>query len=692
MAMRRDWLFLAFLIASSAHAANPYVTNWFGNTYGHPDKAVPYTTKSILLAPNGDVLLNTRSSEQVYVHQIYGPDGNWKGKYNGEKKGGNAICADATHFYFNLDEDTGLTLIKGRLSDYGKVSQATITTIGELVAMTCANGKVYLSDEVNRKVFIRNTSDLSAAGELNISGQVATPGAIAGDAAGNIWLVDIVDNDVHCYDASGVHEASKTITSVARPVALAADLARNLLFVADTGPDYNIKVFDISGAAPVLAETIGVSGGVYEGTTTKGTLGPLRFNGFCAMSVNSAGNLAVNCPGVNVWRGTEIRWLRRNGGTWEETAMVRGDHFVDSGDIDDHDETLLFSMDLKYTMDYSKPAGQGWKAVAVTTDPFAFPHDPRNWEGNKVIGITMRHIQGQRFIYASSEDDRLLMIYRFDPENYGEIGIPCGLQAHNYIADMDAVWGSAQPVTQGQGRWMWVDQNADGTIQRSETSVLGPAGGAGYSVDKEGTIWFPTNIKVGGVKRSQLYGVPLESINAGGVPVYDEPANPVPTVDPMREITYAVYNPDTDVMVQFGETADKPFTDGFSLIRAAIRYDNWASGAPTTAWLYDQFQTNDLGAIHHVYAEDDYMLAGRRDGYIQVHRMSDAQQIIRLEAGPEVQGTAGKLDHGPALLRAQKRSNGEYVVLVEEDGWCKLLLYQWLPPHQAFSAGFQAYR
>lgn len=680
---------LGVATAGGAEVSQNYVTSWFGNTFGSAEQAVPYTVKSILLTDAGRVLINTRSSEQVYVHQIYGPDGRWEGKYHSEKKGGNAICSDGQYVYFNYDhkrDKDGVRLHKHRLSNYAKVQSPDVSDrVGDLVGMACAGGRLFLSDATHRTVHIYNASDLSYAGEIDIAGHVGAPGKIAADGRGNVWLIDTEDNEVHCYDTAGAHVGARKITSasVARPSAVAVDVARDLLFVADNGPGYDIKVFDISGAAPVLVETVGVKGGVYEGTTTKGTTGPLRFNGIYAMSVNGRGDLAVNCAGTNVWRGAEIRWMRRTADGWEETAVVRGDHFVDSADIDDGDETVIYSMDFKYRMDYNEPAGQQWTVEAVTTDPLGFPDDPRNHEGNKVIGVTVRRVRGHKLMYASSEDDRFLMIYRFEPSTHGEIAIPCGLNSHSYIADMAHVWGNRQPVDETtKKRWMWVDHDADGAIDANETTVLETSqSGRGYYVDSQGTIWVASQPKLD-VKRGavQMFALdPEHGFNDKGVPLYGPAPEPTPTVDPMRKISYAVYNPDTDVMVLFGATVDKPYTSGFDLPRAAARYDNWSSGEPTLAWLHDAFETTTLGAIHHVYAEGDFMFAGRRDGHVQVHRMSDGQEILRLEAGPEVGFTAGKLDHGPALLRARQRENGEYLVIVEEDGWCKLLLYQWAP-------------
>ena len=76
------------------------------------------------------------------------------------------------------------------------------------------------------------------------------------------------------------------------------------------------------------------------------------------------------------------------------------------------------------------------------------------------------------------------------------------------------------------------------------------------------------------------------------------------------------------------------------------------------------------------------MFAGRRDGHIQVHDMTDGTYLFSIHAGPQTDYRDGSLDHGPALLRAQKRGNGEYLIIEEESGHCKLMLYQWsgVPP------------
>lgn len=281
------------------------------------------------------------------------------------------------------------------------------------------------------------------------------------------------------------------------------------------------------------------------------------------------------------------------------------------------------------------------------------------------------------------------MVYRFDPNHFGHIAIPCALVASSYIERMAEVWGDKQPVTKAtKQRWAWVDFNGDGHIDSDETLLLGTSGpGSGYFVDKVGTIWTATEEKLNG-KRSHIHEYRLDPNNgvmANGVPLYTSLPKKTFNTSPMRRLSYVTYDPDRDVMIQFGETDDKKFTSGFDLPRAIARYDNWSTGTPTLMWFNDSFRTEDLYAIKHCYHEEDYVLAGQRSGHIQIHRVSDGRQVMLLKAGPEVNYTVGKLDKGPALLRAHKRSNGEYLFVVEEDGYCKLLLYQWTPfPERRF--------
>lgn len=664
-------------------AERQYVNSWIGNTFGTPEKAVPYTIKSILLTDDEHVYINTRSSEQIYVHQIYDGRGNWVGKYDTlNKKGGNAIASDGTHLYYNHDFKTDW-IQKSRLKDHQKINRVNVS-FGEIVGMACGNGVLYASDKTNTVIRRLRTTDLSLLDSIDVSAQIREAGRIAVDGDGSVWIIDVANTDIHCYDASGTHWNTKKISSVDKPACLAVDRSRRLLYIANNGEDYNIKVFDISGDVPALDSTVGVTGGAFQGTSTKGRLGPLRFNGIYAISVNSAGNLAISCGGASIWKGAEVRWLRKSNGKWSEAALVRADHFCDSADIDDGDENIIYDMDFKYRMDYSKPPGQQWKNVAVTVCPFLFPHDPRKFDGNKTPGVTVRRVRGRTLVYMSSEDDRFLMVYRLDPERFGEILIPCGVFTHNHIKKMEPHWGSAQP--EGNYRWMWTDTSGDGCIDSDETKVLNDlaTGGTGWFVDKNGTVWDNATWKVDGVKRGHILQFPLTDVNQHGVPLYSAHPKVTPVADPMRGITYQVYDPDRDVMVLWGETEEKRYTSGFKLSRAAICYDNWSS-SPKVRWIHDGFDTSTRGAIHHCWAEGDFMFAGRRDGHIQVHRMSNGRYLFSIHAGPETGYRDGSLDHGPALLRVQKRDNGQYLIIEEESGHCKLMLYQWLgmPPRYA---------
>ena len=691
---------VGWALAAVASAQQREVVNsWIGNTYGVPEKAVPYTVKSILLADDGRVYVNTRSSEQIYVHQIYDRRGNWVGKYDvRNKKGGNAIAGDGEFLYYNHDFKVDW-IQKTRLRDHRPVVRVDVS-FGEIVGMACHGGVLYCSDKTNARIHQLDTKDLSPIESLDVSADAAQPGRIAVDARGNLWVIDSADRHVHRYDADDVRAvqgdiespatraqssralpSSFCIASIDKPSCLAVDRRRELLYVADNGEDYNVKVFDISGESPVLDGTVGVTGGAFEGTTTKGRLGPLRLNGVYAIGVNAAGDLAVSCGGASVWKGAEIRWLKQTDGAWTETALVRADQFCDGADVDDGDETAIYDMDFKYRMDYTQPPGQQWKNEAVTVCPFLFPHDPRRHDGNKTPGVTVRRVRGRKFVYMSSQDDRFLMVYRLDPQRFGEILIPCGAFTHNHITRMEPHWGSAQP--EGNYRWMWTDTDGDGSIDPDETHVLShlTPGGTGWFVDRDGTIWDNGTWKVGGgkvggQKRGHLLRFALTGINPHGVPVYGRRPEITPVADPIRGITYQVYDPEHDVMVLWGETAEKRYTSGFKLSRAAICYDNWSTSREVR-WLFDKFQTSTTGAVHHCWAEGDFMFAGRRDGHVQVHDMADGAHLFSIHAGPETGHRDGSLDHGPALLRVHRRACGEYLILEEESGHCKLMLYQW---------------
>jgi hypothetical protein len=64
-----------------------------------------------------------------------------------------------------------------------------------------------------------------------------------------------------------------------------------------------------------------------------------------------------------------------------------------------------------------------------------------------------------------------------------------------------------------------------------------------------------------------------------------------------------------------------------------------------------------------------------KNSEVSVYNAATGKQVQKLKPGPEVAGESGWVDI-PYGIRAFRRSNGEYLVFVEEDWKGKVIVYQ----------------
>ncbi|MCM3755408.1 hypothetical protein M3665_26160, partial [Bacillus licheniformis] len=140
---------------------------------------------------------------------------------------------------------------------------------------------------------------------------VTGPGALALDAAGNLWVARKSAGVVAQFSPTGAAMNTLQMAAGARPASLYFDASMGRLMVGDEGPDMNIKVYGGLPGLPVQVGTFGVQGGYLDTTTgIKGQVGDKRFTRVAALGKDAAGNLYVL---NNAWGGG---WdLGRNGST-----------------------------------------------------------------------------------------------------------------------------------------------------------------------------------------------------------------------------------------------------------------------------------------------------------------------------------------------------------------------------------------
>jgi len=202
----------------------------------------------------------------------------------------------------------------------------------------------------------------------------------------------------------------------------------------------------------------------------------------------------------------------------------------------------------------------------------------------------------------------------------------------------------------------------------------------GSYVDKNGTIWDGSS---GTIKKTAITG-----FNSSGYPTFvTTNAGTRPAI--FKDIQRLVYDADSDVMYIAGYTYDHPIVPDWGQIGTEIaRYDNW-SGTPVFKWRkYVQREYQGIYSNPNVICQaGDYIFYGggsnngmSENGDVWIMRKSDGELVGVMEPTSVVggKGNTGWIDMGFAM-DAFRRSNGEYLVAVEEDFMGRNLIYRWCP-------------
>jgi hypothetical protein len=224
-------------------------------------------------------------------------------------------------------------------------------------------------------------------------------------------------------------------------------------------------------------------------------------------------------------------------------------------------------------------------------------------------------------------------------------------------------WPATQP---DYGEWLWTDNNGNGQMDEGEYQTTGAevSANGGFWVDNALNIWrYGTTI----VKISCI------GLDANGNPTYSfnaqisEPVPPTSIISGDYGKGNIEYDSDNDAMYLLTSNGDG--TGGF-----VSKYSNWSSGNRTADW-----KISSLGSQSMCTAGDYLFTINGRDCKVYIYALSDGKFVGKIDPS----GPIGWIDI-PYGIRATKRSNGEYVIVTEEDSKGKLLLFRFssLNPNQ----------
>lgn len=598
-------------------------TSWIGNSFGGADnKWVQNYVDEIEVSPDGTVYTASEWDEAGRCSGIY-KDGDVNPEllkqYDG--KGGHKAWGWGTAGQSVAIDATYIYLVntEGELLRFRRDNHKYVDQIvvGKAAGMTASDTTLCIVGD-NGDVQLRSLDDLSAVRTFN----VANARDAAFDRKGSLWV--LAGTQILRFNSQGELLPEK-IVDAGKPTAISID-NRGRLVVCDNGPRSQVLFYDVSGA-PRMKECFGIQGGIAAGTP--GEVKAQKLFHLAGAGTDATGNLFIALSG-GAWDGTVLRKFAPGGKlVWE----LNGLHFLDSAVVDPaSDGARVYAGEEHYTMDYAQPPGKQAALRGYTFDP-STQDDPRRKEGSYHAAFA-RRVSGKLLLFKTDMYTNAVEVYYFTPER--------------------------------------------GEFAQRGYSYKRLLGGWGVWADHDGNLW-----ECGG---KQIRMTPLTGFDANSKPQYgaaqsfDSPA----LFDSLQRIQYF---PQSDTMYLAGYTPGKKEETWGIVGKVLARYDDWSKGNREPKWVLDvphDFtpKSGPKVLMKSMAVEGDYIfLVGvETRAQVQVFRAADGKFVGYLNPGPMLGGVevTGWVDM-PNALSAFRRSNGEYLVFVEEDYRNKVILYRWRP-------------
>ena len=724
---------LAALLCLAAFAASAETvlnakTSWIGNTFGFGDGTwTQINITAIAVAPDGKVYTNApwdESGAEASTYQNGKMLGFAGGTHGWGTGGGNAIAVNRRYVFMavSVGNEKGHLVGQGIWPQKGKqwfgisrrkIEDPKLSALFQpaVAAANSANGAadphaqlaagflmmnevatgahadidglaandttLYASNTTQNRIEVYDAESM----QKKAAWSVHEPGRIALAPDGTLWVLTgtLTDSTPHVahYSASGQLLADTLpLPADSVPVDIALD-AHGRVLIADNGPRQQVLFF---------SKNAGSLRGLGHARRTRrhlrGRRGPAG-----AAALQWANRRRRRCAWQRLrlhqrhrsalraaWRGARrhagklrARWPATLAGARAAVRRRRMDRSGAPGQRLHRQQALPARS--------HEAAGTGLEIRRVPVESLQVSGRPRV-SHRPVAGLPIaRQLKGHTFLYLTDMYADHLKIYRFDSAHDGETAIPSG-----FIAGRERPVANVPNAPPG-GDWMWRDMNGNGQFASDEftpnTSGTRLAGGWGWWVDTHGDIWRTSDIK--GIHRLHFGG-----LDAKGNPVYsysDMTTYPVP--QPFTELRRAIYVPETDSLYVTGYTADAAVQAGFwkEVGRVLVRYDNWSSGKPVQRYVITlpwHTQAKPIETIIGLTVEGQYVFAVEPVGTVHVLDKDSGKEVGVIRPGPEVGKASGWVDV-PNGVSAYRRSDGEYLVFVEEDARGKVMMYRWKP-------------
>lgn len=682
-----------------APTASP-TTSWLGNSLpgilgSTPSGFVQDTVDAAYVYSDGTVFTNSSWDEGGQEAGIYKGGANtgqllWT--HGSGRTGGGAITADASYVYMAISQNSeggttannayglqsypaaGTTwyMVRrythaGAQSSFGGNGDGTmllINTSAQITGLAAGGGKLYVADPASKEIKIYNTaSNLAAVGSFAVS----NPGPLAYDSvSGTLWMIEKGTSTIVHYSTSGTVLSQITVSA---PTALAVG-ANGDLYVADNGPDQDVKIYTGIETTPKLSTEFGTVGGQYA----NGEVASTSFGGLTGVGTDSSGNIYITMNGMapdvdpSKTISTSIRSFTSSGVlNWN----LYTNEFVSAGVIDPTTNGEdVYTKNAHYKLDLTKAIGSQATYVGVTQNPLKYPNDMRNQLGTGfAYPVAIRYIDGKKFMFDFSMYQNGMMIFRFD----GETAIPSGWLGY-------ATNGSVYPPNHPSGYWIWRDTSGDGDFQADEFATGDSSFSSfGMSVDSRGDIW--------AIGSSGLEEFPPQGIDSVGNPIYTLATMKLyPKPTGYSDLERVLYIPETDTMYLGGYLTGTTNGGYWGAVGAVFdRYNNFTT-APKLAYRIDtSFDISTLTAPKTVdvagdaiFMQDESEKSVAGPGICRVYDSTTGALKTSFYPGAAVGGTSstGWTDI-PYGLHAYELENGRYLIFLEDDVHAKIIMYYW---------------
>ncbi|WP_179712412.1 SMP-30/gluconolactonase/LRE family protein [Paraburkholderia bryophila] len=628
-------MFAALTLFSPTSRAQ-YTTDWLANTFGTIATHVGNGARSLWVAPEGVIYTASLWDENEGGVAIY---------QNGKSAGsigthadfqGSAITGNATSIFAALQYNRSFG--SGSVGRYNRATQARDLVIpvsvwtavphaDVITGLATAGSLLYASDFFGNRVRVFTTDGVW---QRDIA--ITSPGALALDSAGNLWVAQQSTGAIVEFSAAGATLNTIQMAATSRPSALYFDATSGQLLVGDQGPDMNIKLYNIAGA-PTLAGTFGIQGGYLDTTSgVKGQVGDKRFTRVAGIGKDAAGNLYVlNNPWGGSWdmgrNGvTDLHAYDSNGNLqWKLQAL----NFEAVAAPDPSTDGAYF-----YSGAHIYTGTAGGTFVANTVDPFTYPSDPRlnmnDTQRDEHFGQLVT-VGGNRILVASGQNPGIFYFYHFNA-------------ASGYIAIPDA--------------------SIPGTTFNTDRQVTG-----GFCIDSRGDVW------AGLDRTNHIYHYPLTGFDGTGKPLWG-PAVTISIPQTIRPLTRILYLPESDTMILAQGIAGS--WDWTAMQSRIEIYHGWSAGNTTQPNPVINLSSANPKSIA---AAGNYLFVG----YVHTVPNIDAFNLTTgqldttlINASPATVDVGNDVDSMYGL-RAFLRASGEYVITKDNYNGSSIVVHRWTP-------------